>query len=103
MSRIARVWFGTLQANRLEEYVAYMKATGIKDLRETRGNTGVLLLTRVEGELAEVSIVSFWESEEAIRAFAGENINKARYYPEDSKFLTELTPELRHYKVEENG
>jgi heme-degrading monooxygenase HmoA len=53
--------------------------------------------------MAEVSIISFWESEEAIRKFAGEDINKARYYPEDSKFLLELTPELRHYNVEEKG
>ena len=103
MSKIARVWFGTLRANRLDEYVAYMRRTGVKDLRETQGNQGVLLFTRKDGDLAEVSIISFWESEEAIRQFAGENINRARYYPEDHEYLLKLDPEVRHFKVEETS
>ena len=103
MPQIARVWFGTLKANRLEDYVSYMKKTGVNDLRTTKGNKGVLLLTRVENDLAEVSIISFWESEEAIQGFAGNDINQARYYPEDKEFLLKLEPTLRHFKVEENG
>lgn len=36
----------------------------------------------------------------AIRAFAGEDAEKARYYPEDTDFLLELEPTVTHYEVE---
>ena len=39
------------------------------------------------------------KSREAIVAFAGENMDKAVYYPEDREFLREITPELVHYEV----
>ena len=103
MARIARVWFGTLPASRLEQYVDYVNSTGVKELRATKGNDGVLVLTRVDGDLAEISVISFWESKEAIQGFAGDNISKARYYPQDPEFLLTLEPELRHYDVEAHG
>jgi hypothetical protein len=40
-----------------------------------------------------------WESFEAIARFAGEPVEKARYYPEDEAFLLELTPEVEHYEL----
>ena len=39
------------------------------------------------------------ESHEAIRAFAGEDLEKARYYPEDADYLLELEPTVTHYEV----
>ena len=43
--------------------------------------------------------MSLWESREAIRAFSGEDIERARYYPEDSAYLLELEPTVSHYDV----
>jgi len=102
MSQIARAWFGKLPANRLEDYVAYVERTGVKELRETEGNRGVQVWTRKDGDLAEIGVISFWDSAEAIERFAGKDINKARYYPEDKTFLLKLEPQLVHYKVEDN-
>lgn len=99
MSQIARVWFGRTPASKTEEYLEYSKKTGVKDLRATEGNRGVLLLKRLNKEIAEFAIISFWESKEAIKRFAGDDINKAVYYPEDVEFLLEMEPELVHYEV----
>ncbi len=76
-----------------------MKRTGIRDLTGTKGNLGAWLLTREDGEITELSVISFWESKEAIERFAGKNIAKAVYYPEDYKYLFSLDPELVHYEV----
>jgi len=35
----------------------------------------------------------------AIRAFAGDDIERARYYPEDRTFLLEMEPRVTHYEV----
>jgi heme-degrading monooxygenase HmoA len=43
--------------------------------------------------------LSFWESEEAIRAFAGNDPLKAKYYPEDADYLLEFEPQVVHYTV----
>ena len=99
MSNIARVWYGRTASSKGEDYAEYMKKTGVKDLSNTEGNRGVLLLKRLNGDVTEFTVISFWESKEAIKRFAGEDINKARYYPEDAKYLLEMPPELEHYDV----
>ena len=43
--------------------------------------------------------ISFWESLEAIGAFAGADIDRAVYYPEDRTFLLELEPTVAHYEL----
>ena len=44
-------------------------------------------------------MVTFWESEEAIRAFAGSDISKAKYYAFDKNFLVEMEPSSIHYET----
>jgi heme-degrading monooxygenase HmoA len=47
----------------------------------------------------EFLLVSLWDSEEAIRRFAGEDIEKAVFYPEDEQFLIEKDDHVSHYEV----
>ncbi len=96
---IARLWHGAVPAAKGDEYMRYLEKTGIPHSRETPGNRGVYVLRRREREVEHFLFVSLWESREAIRAFAGEDIEKARYYPEDSAFLLELEPTVTHYEV----
>jgi len=99
MSQIVRVWFGSTVASRADEYLEYVRKTGVKNLTATPGNQGVLVLKRTDGEIAEIAVISFWESREAIKEFAGDDINKAVYYPEDKNFLLNMEPELTHYEI----
>lgn len=100
MPQIARVWFGQLRASQIEEYREYVKKTGAQALRGTPGNQGVWLLTRTDGDLAEIGVISFWDSKTSIQQFAGNDIDRAVYYPEDEKYLLKLEPKLLHYEVE---
>lgn len=96
---ILRVWFGKTKAADIDEYTEYVKKTGVKALASTPGNKGVLVVKRSDGEFAEIGVLSFWDSRKSITAFAGQDINRAVYYPEDKKYLLELTPELVHYDI----
>jgi heme-degrading monooxygenase HmoA len=96
---IARVWHGVTDAARADEYAAYLARTGARDCRATPGNRGVNVLRRVKQDRAEFTFISFWESFDAIRRFAGEDYEKARYYPEDRDFLIELEPCVEHHEV----
>ena len=71
----------------------------IPDYRAVPGNLDVSILRRDEGEVSHFLTVTLWESEDAIRAFAGDDVLKAKYYPEDSEFLLEFEPEVQHFTV----
>ena len=47
----------------------------------------------------EFLLISFWESDEASGAFAGNDLERAVYYPKDQEFLLELEPKVTHYEV----
>ena len=96
---IARTWHGVVPLVKADAYEAYLDRTGVQDSLATSGNRGVHVLRRDEGARAHFLLISYWESEEVIRAFAGNDIEMARYYPEDKEYLLELEPHVTHYRV----
>jgi heme-degrading monooxygenase HmoA len=63
------------------------------------GNISVHILERQEGEVTHFITLTFWESLDAIRGFAGDDLEKAKYYPEDMDYLLEFEPGAVHYEV----
>jgi heme-degrading monooxygenase HmoA len=100
---IARIWHGSVPAEKAEEYHRYLLRTGVSDYRATPGNRGVFVLHREEGGVAHFLLLTLWESWDSIRAFAGDDLERARYYPEDASFLIELEPSVTHYEVLEHS
>jgi len=96
---IARTWHGVTAASKGDAYFGVLKETGLKEYRETPGNQGVIVLRRADGDRTHFLLITFWESFEAIRRFAGPNPDRAVYYPEDKEFLLEFEPTVTHYDV----
>lgn len=96
---IARTWHGVTPAAKADEYLDFLHRTGIPDYQATEGNRGVYVLRRIEGDQAHFLLISLWESFDAIRKFAGDDVERAKYYPEDPTFLLELEPTVTHYEV----
>jgi heme-degrading monooxygenase HmoA len=99
MPPIARIWRGTVKAERADEYTEYMLETGIADILKTPGNITVYLLRRTEGDLTHFQTVSLWESEAAIEAFSGSKDRTARLEPKDEEFLVSSEPEAEHNEI----
>jgi heme-degrading monooxygenase HmoA len=57
------------------------------------------MLQRDDGDSSEIVTFSLWESHEHIKAFAGDDIERAVFYPEDDRFLVERDLTVRHYDV----
>lgn len=96
---IARTWRGATRAEDADAYVEYLEKTGFHEYRATPGNHGVLALRRVDNEKADFLLITLWESEEAIRRFAGDEIDRAVFYPEDDRFLIERGERVDHFDV----
>jgi heme-degrading monooxygenase HmoA len=97
---IARIWRGATRTTDASAYVDYLRGTGLAEYRATPGNRGAWVLWRTVGERAEFITLSFWESRDAIRGFAGDQIERAVFYPEDDRFLVERELTVEHYEVE---
>jgi heme-degrading monooxygenase HmoA len=96
---IARTWAGATRAADADTYLDYLHRTGLAQYRATTGNRGVLALRRIDGDRAEFLLLTLWDSEEAIRRFAGDDIEQAVFYPEDDRFLVARDERVRHYEV----
>jgi heme-degrading monooxygenase HmoA len=77
----------------------YIRETGFAEYGQTPGNRGAWMLRRDEGERTEFITLSLWESEDAIRSFAGDDIEAAVLYPEDARYLIGGESAVAHYEV----
>jgi heme-degrading monooxygenase HmoA len=96
---IARTWTGAVLREDADAYADYIRETGFAEYGRTAGNRGAWMLRRDEGDRTEFITLSMWDSVEAIKAFAGEDIEAAVLYPEDERYLIDGESRVAHYDV----
>jgi heme-degrading monooxygenase HmoA len=97
---ILRRWSGRIRTADEADYVAYVKRTGGVNYVETPGNLGFQIVMRALGDgVSEVTTLSWWDSIESIKGFAGDRPEVARYYPDDDRYLLDRPPNVDHYRV----
>jgi heme-degrading monooxygenase HmoA len=96
---ITRVWRGSTSLASADGYEAFLKETAYPDYGGVEGNRGWLLLRRATKDSVEFMFVSFWDSMEALRRYAGPDPERPKYYPEDKAALLELPERADHYDV----
>lgn len=79
--------------------MALMADPAIPDYRSTDGNLAAMALRRDEGGVCHVTMLTAWRNLEAIAAFAGEDVEAAKYYDFDRNYLLEMEPTVQHYQV----
>jgi heme-degrading monooxygenase HmoA len=101
---IARMWRGWVRAEDRAAYVDYIERTGMAEYRSTAGNRGAWMLARdLDDGRTEIVTLSFWDSTDAIRGFAGDDIGQAVFYPEDDRYLVERETTVSHFEVVSGG
>ena len=95
---VAREWKGRVAPPRADEYYKYL-LDGVAKMRAVPGSLGVEVMRRNEPDAVGFTVISYWESREAIKAFAGEDIEKPHHLPRDREMLLELPTRVLHYDV----
>jgi len=95
---IARIWHGRTRPEDYDAYTRFLEERAVPDYRSTPGFVRLSFLRRLTEEAGEFTLITWWESLEAIRAFAGDEIDRAKYYPEDSEFLLEFEERVSHWE-----
>ena len=93
------MWRGWTRREDSDAYVAYLQQTGLREYRATPGNRGAWLLRRDDGDRTEFVALTFWDSLDAVRGFAGDDDEHAVFYPEDDRFLVERELGVSHFEL----
>ena len=96
---IARIWRGWTRTKDAAAYIEYLHQTGMKDYRRTPGNTAAYILHMTIGDRTEFVTLTFWDSIEAVKAFAGEQYENAVFYDEDDRYLVDRENTTGNYQV----
>lgn len=96
---IARMWHGRVLTSKAQAYREFLNARAIPDYRSVEGNLSVHILERPQGDVTHFITLTFWRDIDSIKAFAGEDVETAKYYPEDADYLLEFEPTVVHYEV----
>jgi heme-degrading monooxygenase HmoA len=96
---IARLWHGRTRLSDADEYAEFTKARAAPDYGSVEGLQRLYFLRRDEGDVAHFLLVTLWDSMDSVRQFAGDEPEKAKYYPEDDAFLLEKEEVTALYEV----
>lgn len=97
---ILRSWTGVARSETISEYVRYVEETGGTKLLQADGNLGYQITTRPVDRGIEITVESWWESLHDIKSFAGDDIDRARFFPMDDKHLVVRGECVTHHTVE---
>jgi heme-degrading monooxygenase HmoA len=96
---IARIWHGRTRIEDFDRYRDFMKSEAIPDYEKTDGFKKLIFLRNIKGDAGHFTLITFWKNIDVIKNFAGDDYEKAKYYPEDEQFLLEFEENVNHYEV----
>ena len=96
---VTRIWHGRTKAEHADEYLQFVIDIGVPDYKSVAGNLSVEIWRRIDGDVCHFRTITKWDSYESIKKFAGDDFEKAKYYPDDSKYLLEFEPTVQHYET----
>jgi len=96
---IARLWRGFALSEKANEYLAHVQQAVIPELRQINGYRGIYVLRRNLDDGVEFTVLTLWESMDAIRKFAGENVETAVVAPVAQALLSAFDLKVMHHEI----
>jgi antibiotic biosynthesis monooxygenase (ABM) superfamily enzyme len=99
---IARYWRGWTKPEDAEAYESLLEEKVLPSLKKIDGYRGGYLLRKDGAKETEFVVVNFFDSIEAVRAFAGPDYSTPVFEPDARKLLSRIEPLAVHYEVRLN-
>jgi heme-degrading monooxygenase HmoA len=96
---IARVWTAQTTPAQAPAYAEHLRTQVLPAIRALDGYGGAMLLERAVPGAVEILVLTFWRSVDAIRSFAGADVEGAVVVEEAAALLTRFDRRVRHYEV----
>jgi len=94
---IARLWHGWTKPEHADEYENLLRTRILPEIHRVPGYNGAWLMRRREGEEVEFITLTFWDSWESVREFAGNSQDHAVVPDVARKLLSRFDAESIHY------
>ena len=97
---VERVWSArTPNRDGAAAYAAYFRRVVLPELTAVGGYRGAMLLQRDLRGSIEVVVATRWDSLDAIRAFAGDDIARAVVHDEAAALFSDYDRTVRHFEL----
>jgi heme-degrading monooxygenase HmoA len=96
---IVRMWRGWTRREDGAAYRAYMTHVALPGYADVPGNRAVYMTSRPDGDREEFTMITMWDSMDAVRAFAGDDPTRAVFYPDDDRYLVDREHTVTHHDV----
>jgi heme-degrading monooxygenase HmoA len=96
---ILRVWRARGLAIGVARYLSHFENTVVPELQALSGFQGATLSRRSLGDAVEIRVETRWASLDAIRAFAGTDIEAAVVEPDAREVLIDYDERVAHYEI----
>ena len=96
---IARVWSAQTTPAQRAAYAEHLRTEVLPTLQAVDGFKGAMLLERSIPDAVEIMVLTLWRSVDAIRGFAGNNLEEAVVTEEATDLLTQFDRQVRHFEV----
>jgi heme-degrading monooxygenase HmoA len=96
---IARLWSARANESHCADYLQHFERSVVPELRKLSGYVGSTVLTQMTNREAEIHVTTLWRSLEAIREFAGPDLETAVVGDEAAALLTSYDHRVRHFEV----
>ena len=96
---IMRLWHGEVSLEKADDYERFMIERAAPDYGSVEGLLKLYFQRKNEKNKTHFLLITIWDSLEAIKNFAGDNPEIAKYYPEDDNFLLEKEELVSMYEV----
>lgn len=95
---IVRLWVAHATREGASRYQEHFASHVLPTLSRVDGYLGASLLGRNHGDEVELVVLTRWRSIESVRAFAGEDLERAVVAEEAQAVLARWDPRVRHYE-----
>ncbi|MXV14006.1 tyrosine-protein phosphatase [Hufsiella ginkgonis] len=96
---ITRTWHGRTRLEDADKYLRILLDEGTKEYLETPGNLSVKVWRRTDADCCHFWTLTEWTDINAVKTFAGEDHEKAKYYPQDKDILLEFEEHVSHFET----
>jgi heme-degrading monooxygenase HmoA len=96
---IARTWTAQATPSKAPAYVNHLTNAVLPGVRKLAGYAGAMLFQRLTGDSVEITVITYWHSLDALRAFAGADVEKAVVAADALPLLIRFDQCVRHYEV----
>ena len=96
---VARYWSARARRDTAPQYAQHFTQHVLPVLQKVDGYVTATVLQRQVGHSIEIVVITYWQSIEAIRGFAGDDLELAVVSADATVLFSDYDRRVRHYEV----